>query len=96
MSLITGRFLHAANQYPTRLHSPILRERGTWRELNRDRPPAGGIGLNKPMRLHDDRLMYEFESALGLTNGFDWKRPNSRWAIERQPDIDAEPFIREI
>ena len=53
-------------------------------------------GLTSQCGCTHDRLMDQLEAAFGLADGFDREGPQAGRAVERQADVDAEPFVDEV
>src|SRR3954447_18129781 len=62
-------------------------------QVHDHRPAALCIRREQPMRLDDDRLVYELKPAFGLAHAFNWKCPQPRRLRERQIDVDAQPLV---
>ena len=65
------------------------------RERHLHAPAAFGVGLDEPVRMNHDRLMHQLEAGFRLADGFDRKGPHAARPIDRQVDVDAEPFVGE-
>jgi len=50
-------------------------------------------GADVPVRVYDDGLMDQLETAFGLADGFDRERPDVHRLIGMQLDVYAEPFV---
>src|SRR5262249_146194 len=58
-------------------------------------PTTFRVGFDEPMRLDDDRLMYQLEPRLGVTHGFGWIGPDATRPVDLEIDVDAEPTVGE-
>ena len=62
-------------------------------QLESHAPAAGGIATDQPVGMHHDRLVDEFETALGVADGLDRERPPRRRLIGDQTHIDPQPLV---
>ena len=66
---------------------------GVERKLERDAPTTVFIGLDHPVRHHDDRLVDQLEAAFRLADRFDGECPEIGGARRFQAHVDSQPFV---